>query len=160
MKRYRELQESLAPRKVGKNRNGSPVYAVGNRYFVVSYSSLADETAVFLAKNAAGDVTDYGGIVSVKGSVGDAEMIRMAVAEIATGRIADPEDRQRTEADRAVSRWEGRIAQMERHIEAATRQLETMKTDLASAQKALEAGNYRIVQTLTDFRPGSKPWER
>lgn len=166
MKRYREylgetkaISGGFTPKAMGKNRHGQQVYQVGNRFFAVSYSSVADETAVFLA-NRNLDVDDMTDIASVKGRESDEEMLDQAIKAIASGRYTPDDNRQKTEAERAVSRWDSRIAQMERHIQFAQQQLARMKTDLASAQKALEAGNYRIAETLTSFRPGSKPWER
>lgn len=164
MKRYREyLGEAISggftPKAMGKNRHGQQVYQVGNRFFAVSYSSFADETAVFLA-NRNLEVEDMTDIASVKGRESDEEMLDQAIRAIASGRYTPDDNRQKTEAERAVSRWDNRIAQMERHIQFAQQELARMKTDLGSAQKALEAGNYRIVDTLTSFRPGSKPWER
>lgn len=164
MKKYKEyLGEAVSggftPKAMGKNSYGHQVYQMGNRFFAVSYSSVADETAVFLA-NRNLDVEDMTDITSVKGRESDEEMLDQAIRAIASGRYAPQDDRQKTEAERAVSRWDSRIAQMERHIQAAQRELGRMKTDLASAQSALEKGNYRIVETLTSFKPGSKPWER
>lgn len=160
MKRYRELVENLTPRRLGQNKQGMTVYAVGNRYFVVSYSARADETAVFQAKNAQGDVEDMQDIVSVKGSESDEEMLRMTLRAIAQGRVQDRSDTLRTEAERALSAWDNRVAQMERHIQSAQANLADMKATLAQAQDHLEKGDFRIVKTLTSFRPGSKPWER
>lgn len=164
MKRYREyLGEAISggftPKAMGKNRHGQQVYQVGNRFFAVSYSSFADETAVFLA-NRNLEVDDMTDIASVKGRESDEEMLNQAIRAIASGRYTPDDDGKRSEAERAVSRWDNRIAQMERHIQFAQQELARMKTDLASAQAALEKGNYRIVDTLTSFRPGSKPWER
>lgn len=164
MKRYREyLGEAISggftPKAMGKNRHGQQVYQVGNRFFAVSYSSFADETAVFLA-NRNLEVDDMTDIASVKGRESDEEMLDQAIKAIASGRYTPDDDGKRSEAERAVSRWDNRIAQMERHIQFAQQELARMKTDLASAQAALEKGNYRIVDTLTSFRPGSKPWER
>lgn len=164
MKRYREyLGEAISggftPKAMGKNKHGQQVYQVGKRNFAVSYSPVADETAVFLA-NRNLDVDDMTDIVTVKGRESDEAMLDQAIRAIASGRYTPDDDGKRSEAERAVSRWDNRIAQMEQHIQSATEQLARMKTDLASAQAALEKGNYRIVQTLTDFRQGSKPWER
>ena len=164
MKRYREyLGEAIAggytPKARGKTRDGKPLYDVGGRLFVVSYSSTADETAVFVAGRN-GEVEDYRSVVSIQGREDDETMLDMAIRAIASGQFTPEDDRPKADAERAVSRWENRIAQMESHIAAATRELARMKTDLASAQKALDGGNYRIVQALTDFRTGSKPWER
>jgi hypothetical protein len=160
MKRYRELKENLTPRRLGKNRDGMTVYAIGNRYFAVSYSSLANETAVFLAKNAQGDVDSFDEIVSEKGGVADEEMLKMTLRAIAQGRVQDPRDRMKTEAERSLSIWDSRIAQMERHIQTAQGMLGDMKATLAQAQSHLNKGDYRIVLNLTSFRPGSKPWDR
>ena len=160
MKRYRELKENLTPRRLGKNRDGMTVYAIGNRYFAVSYSSLANETAVFLAKNAQGDVDSFDEIVSEKGGVADEEMLKMTLRAIAQGRVQDPGDRMKTEAERSLSIWDSRIAQMERHIQTAQGMLGDMKATLAQAQSHLNKGDYRIVLNLTSFRPGSKPWDR
>ena len=160
MKRYRELKENLTPRRLGKNREGMTVYAIGNRYFVVSYSSLANETAVFLAKNAQGDVDSFDEIVSEKGGVADEEMLKMTLRAIARGEVQDPRDRMKTEAERSLSLWDSRIAQMERHISTAQGMLGDMKGTLAQAQSHLDKGDYRIVLNLTSFRPGSKPWDR
>lgn len=164
MKRYREyLGEAVSggftPKALGRNSHGHQVYQMGKRNFAVSYSAVADETAVFLA-NRNLEVDDMTDIASVKGRESDEAMLDMAIRAIASGRYTPDDDGKRSEAERAVSRWDNRIAQMERHIQFAQQELARMKTDLGSAQKALEEGNYRIVDTLTSFRPGSKPWER
>ena len=153
------ISGGYTPKPLGRNKHGHTVYQVGKRNFAVSYSAVADETAVFLA-NQNLEVDDMTDIVSVRGREDDEAMLDMAIQAIASGRYNPDDDRQKTEAERAVFRWDNRIAQMERHIQAAQKQLAIMKTDLASAQSALEKGNYRIVQTLTSFKPGSKPWER
>jgi hypothetical protein len=161
MKRYQEfLGENLNPRRLGKNREGMTVYGIGNRYFVVSYSSMADETAVFLAKNAQGDVDSFDEIVSVRGYESDEKMLQMTLSAISRGEVQDPGDRMKTEAERSLSSWDNRIAQMERHIQAAQAGLVDMKATLEQAQSHLDKGDYRIVLKLTSFRPGTKPWER
>lgn len=167
MKGYREYKEYLdeaiaggyTPKARGKTRDGKPLYAVGSRLFAVSYSPASDETAVFVA-GPNGEVEDFRSVVSTRGREGDEEMLDMAIRAIASGQFKPEEDRSKADAERAISRWENRIAQMEAHIAAATRELARMKTDAESAWTALEKGNYRIVQTLTDFKTGSKPWER
>lgn len=159
MKQYREfLGESLQPRRLGKNSNGMTVYEIGNRYFVISYSSMADETAVFLAANAQGDVDDYTEVVSIKGGESDAEMLRLTLSAIANGRVPDPNERLKNEAEQAVIRLEDRIGQLERHIQGAGRELKRLQMDLASAEAAMKKGTYKIIFSLTDFRTGSKPF--
>lgn len=161
MKKYRELLgESLQPRRLGKNSNGMTVYQIGDRYFVISYSSMVDETAVFQATNAKGDVDDYTAIVSSGESESDDEMLRLTLSAIANGRVPKLDERLKIEAEQAVIRLEDRIGQLERHIQGAGRELKRLQMDLASAETAMKKGTYRIIFSLVDFRPGSKPWER
>jgi hypothetical protein len=161
MKKYQEfLGESLQPRRLGKNSNGMTVYQIGNRYFVISYSSMADETAVFQATNAQGDVDDYTEVVSIQGGESDAEMLRLTLSAIANGRVPKPDERLKIEAEQAVIRLEDRIGELERHIQGAGRELKRLQMDLASAETAMKKGTYRVIFSLADFRPGSKPWDR
>jgi hypothetical protein len=52
------LDEAFKIKKVGVSPDGKPVYSMNNKYYVVSYSVMARETAIF-ASDSKGNVSNY-----------------------------------------------------------------------------------------------------